>query len=383
MKPQARLMAQGKKQADVGGEKKMEKDIIPPIAPDLTAEACAWLAQLETGELSKEDLAAFREWIKRSPRHYAEIRRLAHLSYDINVLADMAGSLNGAVERRASVRRRDAGGWSLGARKFWPAAAVASFVVAVSVAFLFIGRPPLEASAPYLVSTETGETAEAMLADGSQVELNTASQIEVDLDKTQRRIRLLKGEAFFDVAHNADRPFTVYVGDKQVTAVGTAFAVRWTDNDFVVTVSEGRVLVGEANQAGAGVSEDASLDPYDPSAVNATSKTMLEAGQRLVGTDASLDHTVQTMSNSELSRELAWRSGLLDFEDTPLGDVVLEMQRYTPLSIEIADDKLRNLKFGGVFRIGETEAFFDALELSFDVEVVHLDDGRVLLKPAG
>ena len=64
-----------------------KKDALSPDAPDLVSEATSWLAQLETGKLSKEDLAAFREWVQRSPRHYLEIRRLAELSREVNVLA--------------------------------------------------------------------------------------------------------------------------------------------------------------------------------------------------------------------------------------------------------------------------------------------------------
>jgi transmembrane sensor len=99
--------------------------------------------------------------------------------------------------------------------------------------------------------------------------------------------------------------------------------------------------------------------------------------------DAASGEAVENISQRELSRELAWRSGLLDFENAPLGEVVQEMQRYTRLKIDITEDGLGDLKFGGVFRAGETEAFFDALELSFGVEVVRLSDDRVLLQSAG
>jgi transmembrane sensor len=362
----------------------MKKDILKPDAPDLTSEACAWLAQLETGALSTEDLAAFREWIKRSPRHHTEITRLARLSHEINVLADMAGPLRDAAGRRAPVLRRRAAGRSLGGRRAWPAAIAATLAVAIAAALLLITPSPRESAEPYLIATAIGETQDVALTDGSHVKVNTASQIEVDFDRGRRRVRLLKGEAFFEVAHDPDRPFAVYAGDKLVTAVGTAFAVRWTDNDLVVTVSEGRVVFSAAAESGA--SKSAAFRQAtgpEPAQARPAPTTLLQAGQRLAMSDAASGEAVENISQRELSRELAWRSGLLDFENAPLGEVVQEMQRYTRLKIDITEDGLGDLKFGGVFRAGETEAFFDALELSFGVEVVRLSDDRVLLQSAG
>ncbi len=375
----------------------MKKDVLTPEAPDLTAEACAWLAQLESGALSKEDLAAFREWIKRSPRHYAEIRRLARLSLETNVLAEIAGPLKEVSKRRKPLlRQRNVSRFvsefisgpgssqisSSGRLKQWSLAAAATLAVALFAAAILFAPDSRGRREPYLVATAVGETGEVALADGSQVKLNTASQIEVDLGGSQRRIRLLTGEAFFEVAHDRTRPFTVYVGDKHVTAVGTSFAVRWTGNDLVVTVSEGRVAFGAAAAAEA---DGAERPPVRGSSAPArpTTKTTLLAGQRLAVSGASSGEVVEEVTARELSRELAWRSGLLDFDNAPLRDVVLEMQRYTTLDIEIADDALSDLKLGGVFRIGETEAFFEALELSFGVKVVRVDEGRVLLQSAG
>lgn len=360
----------------------MKKDAFTPEAPDLTAEACAWIAQLETGELSREDLAAFREWIKRSPRHYAEIRRLAYLSGEVNILAGMAGPLRDAALRGAPLlRRKSVSPWLT-----WGAAALAMLALVFAGAASFLTRAVKDAPGPYLIATEIGEVREAAFSDGSDVKLNTDSEIEVDFDKGRRRIRLLRGEAYFEVAHDPERPFTVYAGDKLVTAVGTAFAVRWTDDDLIVTVSEGKVSFDEA--IAPQLSESVNVEPFEADEANVAAlapapRRLIEAGQRLAVSGSAAHPVVNAISARDMSRELSWRSGLLDFEKAPLRDVVREMERYTTLDIEIVDDELKELKFGGIFRTGETDAFFEALELSFDVKVVRIGSDRVLLRRAG
>ena len=360
----------------------MKKDTLKTDAPDLTSEACAWLAQLETGALSPEDLAAFREWVKRSPRHYAEIRRLARLSGEINVLAEMAGPLRDAAERRAPVLRSKIGSHAI----TWSAAAFAMLALIFAGALLFFSPVTTDAPGPYLIATEIGEVRETALADGSEVKLNTDSEIEIDFDRDQRRIRLLRGEAYFEVARNPDRPFTVYAGNKHVTAIGTAFAVRWTDDDLIVTVSEGKVSFDETvapQLANPGSAKAFGGDEPKVAALAPAPRRLIEAGQRLAVSGSAALPVVNAISARNLTRELAWRSGLLDFEKAPLSEVVREMERYTTLDIEIVDDDLRDLKFGGIFRTGETDAFFEALELSFGVKVVRAGSDRVLLQRAG
>jgi transmembrane sensor len=347
---------------------------LPGESPGLTAEASAWIAQLETGALSTEDLAAFREWVSRSPRHYAEVRRLAYLSKEVNVIAFMAVPLREAAARRRPLLENRSPARAL-------VATLAVLALCLVAGGLFFADHFGSRAEPYLMTTRIGEFREVELPDRSILNLNTDSQVEVDFGDTQRRIRLLKGEAFFEVAHNATRPFVVYAGDKQVTAVGTAFAVRWTENELVVTVSEGRVAVstgpGDASPPGGGPSISGSAEHFP------SPDALVEAGQRLALPASASTKLIEVVSERELTRELAWRLGLLEFEKAPLADVVREMERYTTLDIEILDEDLKDLKFGGIFRIGETDAFFEALELSFGVQVVRQQNGRVLLKRAG
>lgn len=351
------------------------KEVHSPDAPDLMAEACAWLAQLETGKLSKKDLVAFREWIRRSPRHYAEIRRLAELSQEVNVLAGMAEPLQEAARHRRVMQRSRKGARNKSTFWLWGALSLAG-TCALGIAVFSSVKPAIPAmTEPVYLATTVGETQNISLEDGSSVKLNTDSRIEVDFVSGRRSIILEKGEAFFDVAHDPDRPFTVYAGDRSVTAVGTAFSVSWIDEELSVTVSEGKVAYGLASLL-------AKQEPADllPISSQPAPKRMLGAGDRLEVAPLSRAEVVESLPVNALSRELAWRSGFLDFDDAPLEDVVKELQRYTPERIEIADQATADLRFGGLIRIGQTEAFLEALELSFGVQVEHAEDNRLVLK---
>ncbi|PKP83313.1 MAG: hypothetical protein CVT79_00420 [Alphaproteobacteria bacterium HGW-Alphaproteobacteria-18] len=353
------------------------KNVHSPDAPDLMAEACAWLAQLETGNLSKEDLAAFREWIQRSPRHYAEIRRLAELSQEVNVLSAMAQPLREAARHRRLMRRPHRTSRGAGTLWRWGVLGLAGTFAFGLAVFSNVNPMAPELADPIYLSTIVGETQDISLTDGSSVKLNTDSKIEVNFTAGQRNVVLEKGEAFFEVTHDPGRPFTVYAGDRSVTAIGTAFSVSWINEELSVTVSEGKVAYGEAPAR----ERPASVELL-PSASKPSPTRMLGAGERLEVSSLSRAEVVESLPVNVMSRELAWRSGFLDFDDAPLEDVVKELQRYTPERIRIADQATANLRFGGVVRIGHTDAFFEALELSFGVQVEHTEDNQLVLRSA-
>ncbi|MEM9375379.1 MAG: FecR domain-containing protein [Pseudomonadota bacterium] len=359
----------------------MTRDSLPKTTSDITTEALSWIAQLETGEMSAEDITALKEWMGRSPNHYHEIRKMAKLSEATNVLTGMAGSINAAAaERRAAV--------SAAAPKTWwarPRAALAAAALCAGLSVIGlsgIGSTPLP-SEPLVFATLIGEYEEQSLPDGSVVKLNTNSQVEVDFSARERRLHLLSGEAFFDVAHDPSKPFVVFVGDRLVEAVGTAFAVRWTDGDLSVTVSEGRVAFAPANtefSTDQWVTDDLALGGEIPTAISAGEPVLLAAGQKILLQDGKETSVLANVASREIESELAWQDGILDFTQRPLEDIISEINRYTDMRIEIEDPGLGALEFGGIFRTGETEAVFDALELAFEIEVEQVSEKHVRIR---
>jgi len=360
---------------------------IKPDSPDLTSEACAWIAQLETGMMSHADKRAFGEWINRSPAHYSEIHRLAVLSAEINGLTQLAAPIrNAAKEQRSAISGPASRSKN---RSLWLAACT---LLAVGAIGFFLSDRSNESGELYSVATNVGEIRERTLPDGSTMMLNTDSRVEIDFDRRERRVLLHSGEVFFDVTHNPARPFDVHVGDKIVRAVGTAFSVRWTDGELSITVSEGQVAFAPPGELPplrelvASPPQPAvrrTPDGQQVSVVSIDQPFVVNAGQKFVLPRDHMRNVIATLPDSRIQSDLAWQAGLMVFTERPLVEIVNEMNRYTNLHIEITDPALSSEKYTGVFAVGEVDELLDALELKYDVEVDRLDNDHVIIHGAG
>ncbi|MEQ9463546.1 MAG: FecR family protein [Haliea sp.] len=323
---------------------------------DIDLEACAWIAQLDGAKPSAADIEALREWMNRSPRHREALERLSHLWGELNVLTELAVPPRPVRHDRRLARPLFAGMLA---------------IIAVAALFITYWFDQAVPSSPILYATAVGEQRSVALPDGSSVQLNTASQLRVAYRGEVRELHLLAGEAYFEVAHEAGRPFIVWVGGRSVRAVGTAFSVRRETQGLRLLVTEGIVELAE----GGGKPEE-SIDRHGRSAVLGTVKR----GQRV-----RLAETVETaepVSDEQIARELAWRQGMLSFAGEPLAVVIGEIGRYTETHFVIEDPELRNLRIGGYFRIGDTDAMLDTLASGFPIEVERVDDSTVLLRPS-
>ena len=299
---------------------------------------------------------------------------------ELNVLTEMAEPLREAlVEYQPIVKT------GFISTVFNPARVVV-FVVVVGMIFsLLFYRQQVEVTADdsLLAATSVGEYRDFELADGTKVKLNADSQIESAYDNRKRKVRLLRGEAFFDVKTDAARPFLVYAGENYVRVVGTAFLVRLTRQHFEVTVTQGRVELAQAETVLDGRKEELrAKDDADQVTSTFQPLLILEAGQSVSISATREISPIVTLSERELQRELSWREGLHDFSNTPLEEVVNELTRHSPLEIEIADPALRDLKFGGIFRTGETESLFDALTSVYGIDVQYISENKIRLSLA-
>jgi transmembrane sensor len=215
-----------------------------------------------------------------------------------------------------------------------------------------------------LYATPIGGLASVPMADGSQVILNTDSQIRIALTDTERDVELGHGEAFFEVFKDAARPFVVRAGNKRVIAVGTKFSVRREGNDIEVVVTEGKVRV-EDRAAAHGLHADGSADVF------------LTPGSIARADDAGV--LVQRKSLPEAEEQLSWRSGVLMFRDQSLGEAAAEFNRYNVRKIMIRDPNIADLKIEGNFRATNVEAFVRLLESGFPVRAETQADQIVLV----
>ena len=329
----------------------------------IEAEACAWIAQLDGDTRpSEEDVAALREWINRSPLHRAELERLSDLWGDLNILTKLAVPLRRVAPESTRHRINRLFAIPVGVAAF-----SASLVIGITALFLYLGQADNTVRIDAVYTTDVGQQQQVTLPDGSSIELNTDTQLAVDFDRDRRNIRLLRGEAYFDVAHDSKRPFVVYAGTGRVRAVGTAFSVKIKARTVDVTVTDGRVELASVK------SQERRMPESE------TNLAVLKAGQS-AQLNGSINR-VATVEKAAIARKLSWRDGILVFSGESLGYVVEEVGRYTAIDIQFSDPTLREVPIGGYFRVGETEALFDALESSFGIEVVRVDDSTVRLSP--
>ena len=374
----------------------MRNDQFSSNSTDIRTEACAWIAQLETGDLTRADIDAFREWTHRSPRHAAEIRKLARLSGDLNVLTELAGPMKAAASQYGGVvRSREKSGWT-GLR--WLSAGALVTVIAIAVFLARPFSPQATQEWPIALGTGVGEYLEHRLPDGSVVSLNTNTELQVTYTGQRREVLLRKGEALFTVAKNPQKPFVVFAGGKSVEALGTIFLVRNDAEAFEVAVTEGRVRLESIPLPASGtslvISQDAESSTVPPApAGDAESRSAdseqiapveLDAGQHFALRVHNMAvrpaaPAIEAISPVDIRRKLAWRDGLLDFSDTPLEEVVREVSRHTTIRIEIADPALAEVRFGGVFRAGDTEPLFRALESAYDIRAEYINQDTVRL----
>ena len=328
-------------------------------------EAASWITVLGRDHVSREDAAAFKTWLGRSDRHKEAFQSLSALCADLPILKELDDVAEATVASLPPETR------------FVPRRAV--FAMAASVALVVVAGGAYQAyqmrSLDQLAEFKTfvGEQRTFELADGSTVQLNTDSKVDVDYSRAGRSLWLRQGEAFFNVEKDRKRPFAVYAGDGVVTAIGTAFSVRVRDDTVLeVTVEEGRVALAKQSPAGAGEAEaPATLD---------SPMAQLSAGQSTVFDEAVEE--IKQMPDAELKRKLAWREGMLAYSGEPLSKVIDDISRYTDMRIDVADPALLDRQVAGYFRVEEVDASIASLALSFGLQLERVGPKHVRLTDA-
>lgn len=332
------------------------------IHDDPDSAAALWFARLQGDDVPPHDRREFERWLKADARNAAaweDLDRtwnnLAAIERDPAFAALRADAL-GAGEKRPHWDRR-----ALGLAAAGLVAAVGGGIVGKRWLSGEASRAP--AADEPVFSTAVGERSTFRLADNSVVTLSTDSAVRVNHWAEERRLTLLRGQAFFQVAKDPSRPFVVAAGDKRVTAVGTAFDVRMEPGKLSVTLVEGRVRIAA----------DAPANGH-----GGERRVEMSAGSRFVAADPA-DWLISAV---DTAKEAAWLKGRLVFDGEPLSAVVAEMNRFSERKLMLADPGLGATPVSGVFKTGQIDAFVAALKTYGLADVGRADGERVeLVRP--
>lgn len=334
----------------------------------IEAQAAAWVLKRDRGELSREDRATLEAWLMADSRHRAAYLRLDH-AWRCTAGLKTWRPRDGVVDADVLVRAAASRSGCIPARR-WVAVSALALIIAVAILGWLTVSSPGETFA-----TRIGGYQRILLDDGSVLQLNTNSTARVRITSAHRKVQLLRGEAYFEVAHDPSRPFDVVVGETVVRAVGTAFAVRLREKEGVeVTVTQGRVAV---RAEGAITERGATAAPERES--SNLPQSFISAGE-VVQSRAS-GFVVERLDESELRRRLAWQSGQLAFDREPLIAVVAEFNRYNRKRVEIADPALESVEVGGNFKATDLDSFIGAMRSALNVRIEETDESIRLFAP--
>jgi transmembrane sensor len=334
-----------------------EQDPIHAVAAD-------WLIRLQQPDLSLEETLNWQQWMAQDPRHRQAFRGLEEVweTFDsvpmpqcVAPEALRADSYDGALSVSAWNARPPPTSWR-SARRLALAAMLLIALTGLAVGSLL--APPLVASLSggRTFDTAVGQNAVVRLSDGSEVQLGGHTRLTVSLGAHLRQINLLCGEAYFVVAKDPARPFLVRAGTATVTAVGTQFNVRRSDDRVVVSVLEGRVLVQP-------------MIPVVPIAWIPASRAVgsaapVSAGQRSTVNRRGVE---STQAVGDASSAVEWQRGRMAFEAEPLRYVVEDVNRYADKPIVIADSRTGDLRVTGTVAEANILGWVNSLEAAFGI----------------
>jgi transmembrane sensor len=265
----------------------------------------------------------------------------------------------------SGLRRKQVARWGRPASAWpWRGAAVAAAVL-LAVALGLGARSYFDDATEASFATEIGEQRIIELEDHSRIALDAGTTLHVRLTRDSRIIELAQGQAQFMVASDPRRPFRVHAGDHTITAVGTSFNVEYLDRSMEVAMVEGKVAVSIGVPGGGSPGEGVA---------RRNAVTDLVAGEEL---KVDADGRARLDRKADIESAIAWRQGKIILKDTPLGEAVRRLNRYSRLQVRIGDESLAALRVSGVFESGDTLAFVEALQSYLPV-VVHRESPDLL-----
>jgi transmembrane sensor len=312
--------------------------------------AADWWTRLRAVDGTDETVEQWLAWTGEDACNLEAFERVTELGSRLGALDDIARRQLIAEFARPAVATP---------RRWIPLAMAASVMFAFFGGYLAwsqFGASPM----PQVYTSAVAHNRDITLPDGTAVALGGASTLTERFSKNERRVELNAGEAFFQVVHNAKRPFVVTAGKLSIRDIGTAFDVRRVGSYVTIAVTQGRVQIA-GHDGVPGGDADSTLEAV--------------AGQLV-----SYDPATSAMSVGTITPEqaTAWRNDRLEFVNQPLGLVVADINRYSSRQVHIADAELKALTFTGTIKTGAIDGWLQALPQIFPLQVSESGNDVVL-----
>jgi transmembrane sensor len=342
---------------------------------DALAQAARWRIRL--AESNCDCAEELRDWLLADPRN-TEAWRKVQVPWEM--LGDHAASPEFVHRRQSALAHAHKA--RLNRPSFNRFRSATALGLSAAIVLLTIVTGTLWQLYHYDVyRTKAGERRVVTLSDGSEIALDSGTEVAVRYGKHSRELTLVSGQARFNVAHDVLRPFAVTANGHQVVATGTSFVVDQLGSELLVTLIEGHVVVlpggtpvhNPENHSRTPVSVPAMAS--DMGSGGETSKIVLDAGEQLV----LAPHAAPTVTRVNVVHAVAWESGTLVFDNEPLSSVVLRVGRYGPHPIVIADEPTSKLRISGVFHEGDVAGFVSTVVSYLSVRAEKQQDGSVRL----
>jgi transmembrane sensor len=321
-------------------------------------EAAAWRVRLAEQDLERSP--EFAAWLAADERNAIAWRQVQDRWSFFAEHATAPEVLERRCEALAHAHEASRGRW-VRSRRF---AIAHSLGIAAAVLLIAVGGLFLWTRQSDVYSTRAGERRVVTLADGSQIALDSKSEVRVRYSPHARELTLASGQARFDVAHDVERPFIVTADGHRVIATGTSFNMDLFGPNLLVTLIEGHVVVASAADSFAPAKIDMQIPRID-----------LDAGEQVVFTP----ETPPSVARVNLGQATAWENGEVVFENDTLSTVVARINRYARHGVVIADTQTSQLRISGVFHTGDIDGFVSTIVAYLPVSADKSADGTTRL----
>ncbi|WKD49127.1 FecR family protein [Microbulbifer spongiae] len=326
-------------------------------------QACAWVARLRSDAMSPKEKRDFAAWLSMSEKNRCAFQDITALWGDLGALSYMPLDQLLPESELSATRREFAkvspsmettankvpkrGVWDLPQWILSGGLATCTVLFAAWIGFQWMASEKPNA---LIFITQTGEIRTVNLSDGSEIKLNSNSELHVNYSREERRTQLVRGEAFFEVARQTARPFSVAAGSAKIRVLGTEFNVELNPKSTRVSVTEGTVSVSEADSAPGLAPESVKLGKNQKVSV--------------------FKRGLSDVRRTSLEEAKDWTRGLLVFEKTPLKEALLELNRYLKVPA-VATPQVEGRLVSGTFAVSDPDNTLEAI-----ATVLHLQQDR-------